>query len=360
MYDVIISGCGVAGGYLAGLLDGLDVLVLEKNRHVTLKDSGLVSAAFSRFATSKLIQSKVYSMKAVSPSGLTFMLNSKKPFAYILKRKAFSGFLRRRAKTGARLRYEMARKISYSKNGVHVETENGTYEGKMIIGADGTLSTVRRNLGIKLPAVLGIFARAEKKLSADTIEVYLNKFFSPDFFSWIIPQTKEYGIITRIRPRNNFEYFKNTLNLPDGRMYSSYIPIGYCKSYAQRTLLVGDACGQVKPLTGGGIMFSMRAAKHAARIIRLAAEKDRFDANFLSRYEILWKRELAWEIKRQLLLRRVYRRLTNRDIDKIFITFGHSISKINEFDYDKLTDMWKKLPKMELLKFAVTKLPLVF
>ena len=361
MYDVIISGCGVAGGYLAGLLDGLDVLVLEKNMNVTLKDSGLVSSAFKRFADPKLIQSKVYSMKAISPSGISFMLNSKKPFAYILKREMFSRFLRRRARANGELRYEAARKITYSKNGVTAETENGTHEGKMIIGADGTFSTVRRSLGIKLPHMYpGIFVRSEKKLRADTIEVYLNKFYSPDFFSWIIPQTKEYGIMTGIRPKNNFEYFKKSLNLPDGRVYSSYIPIGYCKSYAKRTLLVGDACGQVKPLTGGGIMFSMRAAKHAAYTIKLASEKGRFDGNFLSRYEILWKRELAWEIRRQLLLRKIYRGLTNRDIDKVFITFGHSISKINEFDYDKLTGIWKQLPKTALLKFAVSKLPLIF
>ncbi len=359
MHDVIISGCGAAGGYLAGLLDGLDVLVLEKTRGAK-KDSGIVSRDFLSFGKHSHVHSKIHGMKAVSPSGITFTLGSKKPFAYILKRNAFSHWLRSRARKNADIRYEAARKVSYSEDCVTVSTDEGSYSGRIVVGADGALSTVRKSLGIKLPRLcLGVMTKTEKKPQRESIEVHMNKFYSPDFFSWIIPQTKEYGLMTGVRPGQNFQYFKKALSLPDGRTYASYIPIGTCRSYANRTLLVGDACGQVKPLTGGGIMFSMRAAHHAARVIKLAVEKEEHSASMLQWYEFLWKKDFGHEIQRQLLFRKIYRGLSNKDIDNFFVAFGHSISKMDDFDYDRISGAWKKLPKLPLLKFAITKLPLI-
>lgn len=361
MYDVIIVGCGVAGSYLASLLKGLNVLVLEKDKTVILKDSGLVSKHFRELFPLRLIKYKVTEMHAVSPSGITFSLSSDKPFAYVLKRKEFSAFLRRTARKNADVKYEAVRKVTYADNHVSVTTGLNEYKSRLLIGCDGTLSTVRRALGIKLPAMYpGIFVRTKNALPAKTIRVYFNKFFSPEFFSWIIPQINEYGIITAIRPKENLGYFKKSLNLPDGRLYSAFIPVGYCRSYANRAMLVGDACGQVKPLTGGGIMFSLRAANHAATTIKSSLEKNRFDASFLSGYERAWKSELAKEIKMQLIIRKAYRRFTNRDIDNLFIRFGYDISRVGGFDYDRLSTLAKGLSKLQLVKYFLPRIGMFF
>lgn len=357
MYDVIIVGCGAAGGYLASRLKGLNVLVLEKDKKVILKDSGLVSSHFKEFVKAPVIKSKVREMRAVSPAGIKFSLKSDEPFAYILKRREFSAYLRRAAKKNADVKYETAKSISYSDDFVSVATESGEYKSRLVVGCDGTFSVVRRTLGIKLPGKHpGIFVRTRKQLNAKQIDVHFNKYFSPEFFSWIIPQINEYGIITSIRPMESLQYFKRRLGLPDGKMYSSFIPVGYCKSFANRTLLIGDACGHVKPLTGGGIIFSMRAARHAARVIKSSVAEDKFGAGFLSSYERAWKRELANEIRLQLIVKRMYRKFTNRDIDNMFADFGYDISNIRAFDYDNLSTIAKGLPKLKLFGCLLPKI----
>jgi len=358
MYDVIVVGAGVAGSYIASKLDA-DVLVLEKDKDIVLKDSGIVSHDFFEYFNEKaLIQDNLQQMQFISPSGLEFVLSADEPFAHILKRRRFSLHLRKLARKNAKISYETVRKINYLHNAVEVHTDSSVYECKLLVGSDGAHSLVRKFLGISDPLLYtGIFARAKLPIESNKVKIYPNKYFSPDFFAWIISQSNEYGIITSIRPHEYFQYFKNKLHLPEGDIYSSSIPIGCTKSYANRALLVGDACGQTKPLTGGGIMFSLIAAEHAIKIINEACDKKRFDEEFLADYESLWKKDLGSEIRKQLLARKIYRKLTNQDIDKLFRDFGPTIEKIENFEYDKPSVLCKKMPKWNLLKFFIKILP---
>src|SRR3989344_4922349 len=91
MYDIIIVGSGVAGSYLSSLLADFNVLVIEKDKKVILKDSGIVSKNFDNFFDDKkLIKDEIDEMVAVSPSGYKFSLNSESPYAYLLERKNLS------------------------------------------------------------------------------------------------------------------------------------------------------------------------------------------------------------------------------------------------------------------------------
>ncbi|MCX6818578.1 MAG: NAD(P)/FAD-dependent oxidoreductase [Candidatus Aenigmarchaeota archaeon] len=355
MYDVIVVGAGVAGSYIASKLDA-DVLVLEKDKDIVLKDSGIVShECFEYFNEKALIQNDIKQMQFISPSGLEFVLSADEPFAHILKRRLFSLHLRKLARKNSKISYETVRKINYLHNSVEVHTDSSVYECKLLVGSDGAHSLVRKFMGINDPLMFtGIFSRAKLPIESNKIKIYPNKYFSPDFFAWIISQSSEYGIITSIRPYEYFQYFKNKLHLPEGDIYSSSVPIGFTKSYANRALLVGDACGQTKPLTGGGIMFSLIAADHAIKVINEACEKKRFDEEFLADYESLWKEDFSSEIRKQLLARKIYRKLTNQDIDKLFRDFGPFIEKIEEFDYDRLSGIWRKMPKGKLIKFIIS------
>jgi len=353
MYDVIVVGAGVAGSYLASKLDK-DVLVLEKNRK-TKKDSGIVSRKILEFLPKKVVSRGIKTMRFFSPSGLSFSLKSAEPFAYFLKGD-FSSYLRKKARKNSKVRYETVNNIEYLKDFVIVHTDNNDYECRLLVGADGANSVVRRTIGIKGPKIfLGMLVRAR---TDDEIKIYLNKYFSPDFFSWIIPG--EYGLITAIRPKDYFEYFKKTSNLPEGRFYSSPIPIGYTKSYFHRTLLIGDSCGMTKPLTGGGTIFSLTACNYAEQTIKEAFLADRFDPSFLKGYEKKWKKSFGNEIRKQMLFRKIYRRLTNKDIDNLFKEFGLPIERLEEFDYDHFSKSWRNMPKLKLLKFFITNFSLIF
>jgi len=364
MFDVIIVGGGVAGSYLASQIkQDCNVLVIERNKKIMPKDSGIVSTEFDKIFGKKgrnLIKCKIDRMDCVSASGLVYPLQYDKPFAYILKRRKFSKFLRKKGTKNADILYDCVNGISFEDEHVIVKTEANEFRTKVVVGCDGASSVVRNFMGIEQPKLaLGIMIKTKQNLEGD-INVFFNKYFSPDFFAWIIPQNNEYGMMTAIRPADYFNYFVKNMYLPPGRMYAYRIPYSYTKSYGNRAVLVGDACGQNKPLTGGGIIFSIRAAQHAASVLNAALEKERYDANFLAQYEKMWKKDIAWEIEKQFLLRLIYRNLTNAEIDELFKNFGPLLTALNGFDYDRLSGLSKSMSKLKLVNFLITKLPRIF
>ncbi len=351
MHDVIIAGCGLGGGYLNKLLsDGTDVKVIEKNRKIAPRDSGIVSRRFDALleGAENFIGHEIHSMK-INSATRSFMLRSDDAFAYILKREKLLKSLRKEKN----ICYETITNVIYSKDKVIVETNKAVHEAKILIGCDGAASAARRHAGIESPALYtGMLARTSE-IEYDEINVFFNKFFSPDFFSWTIPQNKEFGLVTGISPRERMEYFRKNLLLKKGRIYAYPIPVGITKSYSNRALLLGDACGQTKPTTCGGIIFSMLAARHAAATINESLEKGAFNEKFLSRYEKKWMHEFGNEIKKQVLFRKAYRNMSNKDIDHLFDAFGKHIEGLKNFDYDKLSMSLGKMPKIKMAMFAL-------
>ncbi|MBI3190910.1 NAD(P)/FAD-dependent oxidoreductase [archaeon] len=360
MYDIIIVGGGVAGCHLASLIGKKhDVLILEKNDKPVQKDSGIVSKRFFDIFPNdakRLVKCEINRMECVSPSGITFDVKSEDPFAYILEREMFSKFLIKTAAKRSEIVYEGAEAVNISPTHTSVKTAGGVYKAKMVIGCDGALSIVRKAMNIENPKMaVGLMIKTQQKMEGD-INVFFNKYFSPDFFSWIIPQNYEYGLMTCIRPKEYLDYFVKNMYLPRGKMHAYMIPYSFVKSYSTRSLLVGDACGQNKPLTGGGIIFSMLAAQHAGTIINDALEYERYDNSFLRYYEQYWKKELAAEIKKQLFFRKIYRNLSNKEVDKLFTEFGPYISRLTEFDYDKLSNIWTHIPKVKIIRHFLPKI----
>lgn len=346
-YDIIIVGAGVAGAALARKLRRGRVLVLEKDRgHKT--DSGIVSKQYDKLIGKKgLIAERLYEMRFISPTEKTFSIRSDIPFAYRLKRAEFSQYLRSRIKN--KISYEKALSVTFSKEGAEVRTPKNTYTCSVVVGCDGANSIVREAAGMKQPKLCyGLISKNKHPELKGMFNVYLNKYFSPDFFAWML--SDEYGLISAIRSAEYFSFFAKKMATNKKNIQGAAIPIGMTKSYADNCLLLGDSAGQTKPLTGGGIIFSLLASRHAAEVIKMALEQDYFKGDLLCLYEKRWKREIGMEIKKQLLLRSMYRWLTNKQIDNLFSVFGDHLSKIKEFDYDRLSAVAYRMPKWKMAR----------
>jgi flavin-dependent dehydrogenase len=357
MHDVVIVGAGVAGCQLASILPkDLDIILLEKHKKVLPKDSGIVSKNFEKYVRGKgIIRTKVSEIECVSPSGKKFSLQEDMPFLDVLNREKFSFFMRKRAQKSATLRYEAAAEVISRSGCITVRTDSNEYDAKLVIGCDGAKSVVRSSLGIRQPNLAaGIMVKSKERMHGK-IQVFFNKHYSPDFFSWIIPQSQEFGLVTCYRPAEYLKFFAQKRGLAGGKMYAHMIPMETTKSFANRALLVGDSCGQNKPLTCGGINYSLLCARIACSTINEALQSETYSAAFLSKYERAWKGELMHEIKKQMIVRKLYRKFSNSDIDKIFDEFGPKISDMRGFDYDMFSSHLGTLSKMKLLRIAISK-----
>ncbi|WP_075937845.1 geranylgeranyl reductase family protein [Halosegnis longus] len=171
-----------------------------------------------------------------------------------------------------------------------------THETRLVVGADGPRSRVREQCSIPEPdeflhGVLGFDLEPDHEAFVD---VHLTV---PGFFAWRIPRGEdgvEYGLAVSPGDDLNarFDRLVSGYDATIDRRCSGLIPVGPAsRTIGRRSLLVGDAAGQTKPFTGGGILYGMRSADHAARTV------DPTDPTTLSEYESAWREELRAEIR---------------------------------------------------------------
>ncbi|WP_123538673.1 FAD-dependent monooxygenase [Halosimplex salinum] len=180
-----------------------------------------------------------------------------------------------------------------------------THEARMVVGCDGPKSRVRRELDMPEPDELlhGVLGFSDEDDDTDFVDVHLTV---PDFFAWRIPRGDagvEYGLATppSADVRERFDRFTADYGVETDHRCSGLIPVGPPESVtSDRALLIGDAAAQVKPFTGGGILYGMTAADHAARTV------DPRRPGTLNDYERAWRDDLEREIELGHWLRRAY------------------------------------------------------
>jgi geranylgeranyl reductase family protein len=72
---------------------------------------------------------------------------------------------------------------------------------------------------------------------------------------------------------------------------------GVKKSYADNLLIVGDAAGQIDPLTGEGLQYAMDAGEMAAETIEEAFKKNDFSSKVLKNYQKKWMKSFGKDFK---------------------------------------------------------------
>jgi flavin-dependent dehydrogenase len=76
---------------------------------------------------------------------------------------------------------------------------------------------------------------------------------------------------------------------------------GIPQPFGDHLLIVGDAAGQIDPLTGEGIHYAMEAAEMAADVLYDGLRNNNLSAGFLREYYVRWQhaygRDFAWSAK---------------------------------------------------------------
>jgi len=248
---IAIVGAGITGLYLAWKLSekGYQVTVFEKREKIGKEVcSGLLSQRILDFIpeSQKLIQNQIEYCFIHFPKR-TLKIKFSKNF-YVMNHNELDDLVLNLAKkAGANILFNST--ITFIPE-----------RFDRVIGCDGALSQIRKNLGLKEPQFyLGIRGFLAKGDFSSYVETWPKK----QGFIWKIPRGREteYGIIEKPHwAKNFFEEFLNKNNLSLERIKSALISQGLIISQNQNITLCGEAAGLTKPWSGGGVVWGVMAA----------------------------------------------------------------------------------------------------
>lgn len=321
MHDFVVVGAGPPGSHFARRASeaGYDVVILERGEPgPPLACSGHLSTDIWSYlpddAVDELRQNVIHGARfhVGGPGSRAYTFYKREPVSNAVDRVALDRMLARLAEeAGAELRTNhTVTDLTVEDDGVTVTAtrpdETVTVRGRMVAGCDGPTSRVRRTVGLEEPGetLHGVLGFSEEDDDDDFVDVHLNV---ERFFSWRIPRGSagvEYGLA--IPPGTAdagdlLDEFTEGYDVELVRRCSGLIPIGPPNRVtSDRAFLIGDAAAQTKPFTGGGILYGMRSADHAADTI------DPSDPSSLDAYESAWRADLSREIALGKLIRRCY------------------------------------------------------
>ncbi len=335
--QIIISGGGPIGNYLASNLRECSVQIMEEHSEIgkPVQCTGLVHPRVVELANAKeSVLNTIKGLRLFFPGGRVIEIKTDEAKAVVIDRCRFDNICCDSAKRAGAVINTNSKILDFKRedNRLNVNylanEEKNEINTNLLIGADGYKSHVGTcaGLGCAKEIVRGIQSDLEVTMpDQDIVEVYLGKEVAPGFFAWILPCgdftrvgvgiSKGNGIPSRyldsLIEKRGFGEVNRT------QTYSGVIPIGYPKStYADNIMIVGDAAAQTKPLSGGGLYTGMQCAKYAAETALDAINSEDYSAAFLSAYEDKWKSEIGKELDRGMIVRKVFTGMSDKKLDE--------------------------------------------
>jgi geranylgeranyl reductase family protein len=303
-----------------------------------------------------VILTRVNSAKFFSPSGRCLRLETEKTQAYIVNRLLLDTALASKAQSqGAQYFFSSpVIDIIPGKDSVQAETlcseTRKIYQARAVIVANGFRPKLPHKLGLGRIRRFLVGAQAEiEAKNVGEIEVYFGQKIAPGAFAWLVPTSPNkarVGLLATSQARLHLQRFLNFF-FGQGRITNRHakieqkaVPIGtLARSYGDRVLVIGDAAGQVKPTTGGGIYFGHLGTQIAVQVLNQALQSDDLSAEQLARYQKLWKMKMCKELSRGYWARWAYTKLGDRQIEGIFNAMhsndlAQALLKSGNFSFD--------------------------
>ena len=322
----MIVGAGVIGCYLGKKLGDQEIWEMKKGI-VQKPCSGLLSKNVKSTSISidGLVKNEIMGARFFSESE-NFEVATKHTQAYVLNRLGLQKRMAQEAEdNGCRILFN--------------KRWNGEKD-EYILGADGAGSAVAKAMGIKNRKYVyayQTYVTLSNRKDMDFVELHLGS-FAPNFFGWYIPFDEKHGELavagTSQQLNKMFAEFRKKFAVKSvDKTMIHPIPIHDPKAPTVRgnMALIGDAAGQTKATTGGGIIFGTKCAD----ILSKAVAKDD-----LASYEKEWKNKYEKDLKTHLLISKLAHR--NQDYDAL-------LKYINKYNLDKIISEYGDMDHPEVM-----------
>lgn len=325
IWDVVIVGAGPAGAAaaLAALRACPDASVLLLDAAEFPRDKvcgdGVAPQALDVLATlgvdlDALVAGTepITSLDLVSPSGIRASGTFARP-ARVIRRKAFDERLVRAAlAAGAKLARCRVRSILRRDDHVLVAD---TYRARVVIGADGAESVVRRSSGAAPPPAGTVAVALRGYVSADPWPAgrQLLRMTTADWpaYAWVFPvgdgtANVGYGQLLTGTPPSRAHLTQRLGELVPGavgaQLLGHRLPLSTGRPVFghDRVLLVGDAASLINPLTGEGIYYAVVSGSLAGAAA--------MTADPVAQYRLSMRKALGKHLRQSDLVSRAARR----------------------------------------------------
>ncbi|MDD1752371.1 MAG: NAD(P)/FAD-dependent oxidoreductase [Methanotrichaceae archaeon] len=385
-YDIAVIGAGPAGSMAAKYAAkvGANVVLLEEHPQVgwPIECAGLIgwrALDEGELPPGKFVLSGLKGATVYSPNEKNVSFEAESPRAWVVDRRLFDRSLALEAvRAGADLRVKShvksILKSSSSDQISNILTLAGSdkIEAKMVISAEGVRCNLARKAGIAPPERILSGAQVEAPFQVeDTEKVEIHLGASSGLFAWVIPldeSSARIGLCTKEKSCEWLRVFlrkkiiqRRLLGSPVS-LFVGGLPLGPSRcTVANGLISVGDAAGQVKPTSGGGIYPGLLCAKIAGSVAAAAALEGDCSAKRLHEYDMRWRAFLGRELEIGMRLNKFLTRMSNEELDEAIEYLGRKpdiLSVIEEYgDIDRPSRLiLKMLPKIGLDGIKLVKL----
>jgi len=357
-YDVLVIGAGPIGSYLASRLakEGFKTAIFEEDEEVgkNVICTGIIGKeTFEEFnLPQESILNEIKSINFFSPAGAILEYNPPHPLAYVVDREIFDKGLFQWAKEEG-VEVHLGNKVEEVKvtpRFCEVKVSDGASfykkKAKVVILTTGIKYKLHKKLGLTPPPsfLQGVQIETILKNPLEETEIYIGKKVSPGSFAWAVPLgdcRTRIGVLAKNKGTIYLEKiiqtrFKERLT-EEPQIRKKSIAYGLSlKSTGERVMAVGEAAGQVKTTTGGGIAYGLMCSEIAIKVLKKAFFRGKFGRREFIEYEKLWKSKLGKEIRIGDYGRRIFGKFSDSQIEKVFkfIKGREGLVKLLEKNFD--------------------------
>ncbi len=316
--DVVVVGGGPAGTLAAAAAAAnAHTVLIERAPNRPVRCAGLIGPQGMKALELPQghVVAEIRGVEVYGPRGSRLELVSSKPKGFVVDRESLDQLLLQRARAaGVDVRAGVA---ATGWEPGRLFTTRGVVEAPVIVGADGPRSGVARWGGLPPPPrlLVGLQHVVIADGPQDRVELFVGGELPSGCFGWTVPAgsgRSRVGVATP-RGREGPGLLQRLVDrrFPDAPTVdrtAGLIPVGVPdKTVGPGVLLVGDAAGQVKPLSGGGLYYGAICA-------RLAGQCAARGPDHLGEYERRWREELGEEISFGLAVRRLVEDLSEEEL----------------------------------------------